>query len=290
VLILGETGTGKEVVAREIHRLATPNRPFVALNCAAIPAELYESRLFGSERGAYTGAERTLPGAFEVAADGVLFLDEITEIEPALQAKLLRVLEEREFERIGSSRRIRFRGRVLASSNRDAREGVRSGSLRQDLYYRLSTYVIRVPPLRERREDIPALAAYFLERKSAELKRTKPDLTDEQVRALCALDWPGNVRELENAIESFIVSGRLAVSSAMLREETGEDDPDVYALPYGQAKEALLRRFQRKYIASVLSASGGDVHAAAARMGLTRFGLQKLMRHLGMAPSERAGS
>jgi len=282
VLIVGETGTGKELVARAIHERSCGASPFVALNCAAVPRDLFESRLFGSERGAFTGAERRIVGVFELAGDGVLFLDEITEMDASLQAKLLRAIEERVFERLGGSRKIPFLGRVLASSNRDLGAAVESGPLRQDLYYRLSTYVIEVPPLRERRDDIPRLVEHFLRRKATELKKPPPSLEQEMMEDLCAYAWPGNVRELENTIEAFIVRGRLTLPGAALSGRVEQAEEDVFGLSYERAKEAILQRFQRKYITARLAACGGDVAAAADRMGLTRFGLQKLMKRLGL--------
>jgi len=280
VLITGETGTGKELVAREIHKRFCPGKAFLPLNCAAVPRETFSMKLFGSVRGAFTGAEE-LPGIFELAYDGVLFLDEITEIDPSLQAELLRVIQEREFERHGSSRRIPFRGKLLASTNRNLQESLENGSLRKDLYFRFSTHVINVPPLRDRRKDIPVLARYFLERKSVELKRPKRELGDEIMTNLCRRDWPGNVRELENAIEAYVVRGAFRTPDGLADDSTGALSSEaLFHMEYREAKTAVLREFQRKYTDTVIASCGGDLGAAAERMGLTRFGLQKMLNEI----------
>jgi DNA-binding NtrC family response regulator len=281
VLIVGETGTGKEIVAREIHKRFSPGKPFLALNCAAVPRDLFEARLFGSEKGAFTGAEKLVQGVFELAGDGVLFLDEMTEVDTPLQAKLLRVIEEREFERLGSSRRMRFKGKLLASTNRDVKESITNGSFRRDLYYRFSTYVINVPPLRERRGDIPILARYFIDRKSKALKKPRMELDQNHLAMLCGYDWPGNVRELENTIESFIVRGilehRTIDEVATGAEAIGDD---IFQMDYHAAKDRVLKGFQRKYVGVILTLCNGNVAEAARRMGLSRFGLQKILEEL----------
>jgi DNA-binding NtrC family response regulator len=283
-LVVGETGTGKELVARALHELACPQGPFVAINCAAVPRELFPAELFGSERGAYTGAERRIPGACEVAAGGLLFLDEITEMDAALQAALLRLIEQQEFRPLGGAKTQEFTGRVVASTNRNLEETIAGGRLRQDLYYRFSANVIAVPPLRERREDIPALAEYFLDRAAIELKRPRRQLTPAALVWLCAHNWPGNVRELENMIEVFVVSGRLNPLSAPVPSGGAAAQPDIWDLPYHQAKELAVRRFQEQYVRAILAAHDGNVTAAAHHMGLSRFGLEKMLRQL--APPE----
>jgi transcriptional regulator with PAS, ATPase and Fis domain len=289
VLIIGETGTGKELVARALHEAACPGGLFVPVNCAAVPRDLFEAELFGSERGAYTGAERRISGAFELAAGGLLFLDEITEIDPSLQAALLRVIEQREFRALGGGKTQAFTGRVVASTNRDLQRSLAEGRLRQDLYYRFSANVIVVPPLRERRDDVPRLAEYFLDRAAAELKRPRPTLTPDAVTQLCAHDWPGNVRELEHVIEAFVSTGRLAPA---LPGGAAEPAPPTAAgllrLPYHEAKNQVVRRFQQEYVSAVLAAHGGNVAAAAQQMGLSRFGLEKVIRQL-QAPGPAAG-
>jgi DNA-binding NtrC family response regulator len=205
VLICGETGTGKELIARALHDTgATSDGPFVAVNCAAIPKELIEAELFGCEKGAFTGAVARRIGKFEEAANGVMFLDEIGELELSMQAKLLRVLQEREIERIGSNRKIKVGFRLISATNGDLLEGVKKGSFREDLFYRINVIEIKVPPLRERKDDIPLLAAAFLEEFSAREKK-RVALTEEVLEAFREYHWPGNVRQLRNIIERAVV-------------------------------------------------------------------------------------
>lgn len=280
VLITGETGTGKELVAREIHKRHCPGKAFLPLNCAAVPRDTFDLKLFGSVRGAFTGAE-DIPGIFELVRDGILFLDEITEVDSVRQAKLLRVVQEREFERNGSSRKIPFRGKLLASTNRPLKESLENGSLRKDLFFRFGAHVISVPPLRDRREDIPLLVRHFLERKSIELKRPMRSIDDAAMTDLCRRDWPGNVRELENVIEAYVVRGVLVGAGEMQEGAEGAlASGALYRMSYREAKNAVLREFQRKYTDAVMAACGGDVNEAARRMDLTRFGLQKMLNEL----------
>jgi DNA-binding NtrC family response regulator len=282
VLIVGETGTGKELVAREIHRRFRPQAPFLAVNCAAVPRETFDHKLFGSVPGGFTQAEDT-PGVFELTYDGVLLLDEITEVDSKLQAKLLRVTQEREFERIGNpKRKIPFRGKLLASTNRPLQESLEKEALRKDLYYRFGAHVINVPPLRDRREDIPALVRHFLARKSIELKRPPRELDDAMMTDLCRRDWPGNVRELEHTIEAYILRGTLAGPAALGGNDgSALSSEELYRMSYHEAKEAVLKEFQRRYTSSIIAACGGDVAEAARRMGISRFGLQKILAELG---------
>ncbi len=206
VLIIGETGTGKELVARAIHRLsARADGPYIRVNCGALSESLLESELYGHVKGAFTGAVDNKIGRFEAAHTGTLFLDEIPSMSFRLQVKLLRVLQEGEFERVGDSRTIRVDVRVVAATNMALEEEITAGRFRDDLYYRLNVVPIYLPPLRERRDDIPALARYFLKRYSDDNRRDPPDLSDGMVRALQAYDWPGNVRELENYMERLVV-------------------------------------------------------------------------------------
>ncbi len=206
VLVLGETGTGKELVAEAIHRHSTrQDGPFVKVNCAALPENLLESELFGHERGAFTGADKQRVGRFELASGGTLFLDEIGTMSPGTQAKVLRVLQEREFERVGGSRTIHSDVRVVAATNRDLEKAIESGEFREDLYYRLNVVTIHLPPLRERKEDIVPLAAFFLHRFSADLKKPIRGLSPAAIRMLTRHNWPGNIRELENAIERAVL-------------------------------------------------------------------------------------
>src|SRR4029077_18041439 len=200
--LLGESGAGKEVVARVIHRASPRSRgPFIAINCAALPEQLLESELFGFERGAFTGAQQAKPGQIELAAGGVLFLDEVTEMTPAAQAKFLRVLQEREFLRLGGTRVTKADVRVIAATNRDLREAVARGEFRADLYYRVNVFDIHIPPLRHRRDDISALAACFLHEFAQAPGGRRVELTPDALDGLLRYEWPGNVRELRNVLE-----------------------------------------------------------------------------------------
>ena len=206
VLISGETGTGKEVIARAIHEHGPrASKPFVAINCGALPENLLESELFGVKKGAFTGADRDRPGRFARAGDGTLFLDEIGEINQAMQVRLLRVLQEREFEPLGGTQAEKMRARIIAASHRDLQELVREGKFREDLYYRLVVMRLDIPPLRERREDIPALAGELLSRINLKMERNFTSFTPEAMNALQSQDWPGNIRQLENIIERAAV-------------------------------------------------------------------------------------
>jgi Nif-specific regulatory protein len=208
VLIRGESGTGKEVVARAIHQNSSRrDRPFIAINCAAIPETLLESELFGSEKGAFTGAAGMRKGKLEATGEGTFLLDEIGELAPAMQAKLLRVLQQREFERVGGTRIIPFKARVLAATNKDLEKAIKAGEFRQDLYYRLNVVSVSIPPLRERRDDIPLLALYFAAKYAGIGKRPFKGISKEARALLIGYRWPGNVRELENAIEHALVLG-----------------------------------------------------------------------------------
>jgi two-component system response regulator AtoC len=205
-LLLGESGTGKELFARAIHSLSNrKNGPYVAINCAAIPRELLENELFGSERGAYTGSVARKMGKFEIAQGGTIFLDEVGDLDIALQAKLLRVLQDKTFERLGGTKTITVDVRVIAASNTDLRKAVERSQFREDLFYRLSVFPITIPPLRDRREDIPELADYFVQKYCAEMKKPKKRISAEAMSLLDKYHWPGNVRELENTIERAII-------------------------------------------------------------------------------------
>jgi DNA-binding NtrC family response regulator len=222
VLLIGETGTGKEVIAKAIHKLSRrSDGPYIRVNCGALHENLLESELFGHVKGAFTGAVDNKTGRFEAAHGGTIFLDEISSMSPKLQVKLLRVLQEREFERVGESRTIRVDVRVIAATNQSLEEEIEAGRFRDDLYYRLNVVPIPLPPLRERREDIPALAQFFLRRYAEQNRREVPDLTPELLNALSMHEWPGNVRELENTIERLVVLASGKTVSADLLHRFG---------------------------------------------------------------------
>jgi len=277
VLLVGETGTGKELVARAIHdRSARRSQAFVRVNCAAIPAPLVESEMFGHERGAFTGAATARPGRFEVAHRGTLFLDEIGDLPFAVQPKLLRALQEREVERLGSNTPVRVDVRLIAATNRDLAAMVASGEFREDLFYRLNVFPVRLPPLRERRDDIPALAAHFVRKHANRLKRTFEAIPSQTIDALCGWDWPGNIRELENVIERATI----LATDGVLRTSLAPRDQDR-----GAGTHPPLDAVQREAILTTLRASRGVVggpDGAAARLGLKRTTLQARMRKLGI--------
>jgi transcriptional regulator with PAS, ATPase and Fis domain len=273
VLLNGESGTGKEVVARFIHR-ASPRKagPFVALNCAALPEQLLESELFGYERGAFTGAQAAKPGQIELAAGGVLFLDEVTEMSLSAQSKFLRVLQEREFQRLGGTRTSRANVRVIAATNRNLRQAVDSGRLREDLYFRLQVFDIRLPPLRERQSDILPLAEAFLDEIGRSLGRPPGGLTRDAARTLERYPWPGNVRELRNALEraSILCEGGL-ITSEHLGLRRLEELPVLMSTPD-------LKVMEQQTITQVLQEVNGNKSEAARRLGLSRTQLYVRIR------------
>jgi two-component system response regulator AtoC len=277
VLITGETGTGKELAARAIHR-ASPRREalFVPINCAAIPADILESELFGHTRGAFTGAAQDRAGKFEAANGGTIFLDELTEMPLSMQAKLLRVLQEHEIERIGSNRRIRVDIRVIVASNRDARQAVQDGLLREDLFYRINVFTLDMPPLRSRREDIGLLVDHFLAKHGAKLGRAELSVTERTLQALQGYAWPGNVRELENILERAIVLSRgIPLDIQHLPQEivSPSDTPlhidrDMHTSVSPAQLQALpqaVGELEKALIEQALSQSGGN-KAKAARV------------------------
>jgi transcriptional regulator with GAF, ATPase, and Fis domain len=277
VLIQGETGTGKELIARAVHNISQRcGRPFVKLNCAAIPLDLLESELFGHEKGAFTGAIAQKLGRFELADKGTLFLDEIGDIPPQLQPKLLRILQEQEFERLGSGRTHKVDVRLVAATHRDLTEMVRNGDFRSDLYFRLNVFPVMLPPLRERREDIPALVAHFVGILGRRIGREIEHIPDETMMALCSYDWPGNIRELQNLIERAVI----------LSEDGVLPNPMVTAsterISVAPAPTTLVDS-ERALILRTLEAAGwviGGRDGAAARLGLKRTTLiYKMQRH-----------
>jgi len=278
VLICGETGTGKELLARAIHNLSSRRQgTFVKLNCAAIPTGLLESEMFGHERGAFTGAIAQRIGRFELAHRGTMFLDEVGEIPLELQTKLLRVLQEREFERLGSSRTIRTDARLVAATNRDLAVMVEERQFRADLYYRLNVFPITVPPLRDRREDIPLLVRYFVQQNARRMNRRITSIPAETMEALTRYHWPGNIRELANFIERAVILSPGSALHAPVRE--------LKRASGGGAAVVTLAAAEREAIERALRESGGKVggaDGAAARLGMKRTTLQAKMRKLGV--------
>jgi Nif-specific regulatory protein len=288
VLVSGESGTGKELVARAIHRNSPrAGRPFVAINCAAIPEGLLESELFGYERGAFTGATSQKKGRLEMADGGVVFLDEIGELAPALQVKLLRVLQEREFERLGGSRPIAVDIRLIAATNKDLAAAVKTKTFREDLYYRLNVVSVVVPPLRERREDIPILAEYFVTKFAAKCKVKAKRISAEAMAGLMNYDWPGNVRELENAIERALVLG---VSDAIRPEDLPESILEKDPAP--GAEEAkyhmAVKQLKKHLILTALEEAKGNYTEAARTLGVHANYLHRLVRNLDLRTSIRS--
>jgi formate hydrogenlyase transcriptional activator len=279
VLILGETGSGKELIARALHNLSDRrDRTFVKLNCAAIPTGLLESELFGHEKGAFTGAIATKIGRFELADRGTIFLDEVGEIPLELQVKLLRVLQEQEFERLGSTRTIRVNVRVIAATNRDLGQMVEEQKFRSDLYYRLKVFPVTVPPLRERAADVPLLVRHFVQKFAARMKKRIENVPAESMKALQAYAWPGNVRELENFIERAVIlsaGSELFVPLAELKRPT-------HAM---NGSATTLEEADRDHILKVLRDTNwviGGLSGAAARLGMKRTTLQSKMQKLGI--------
>ena len=285
VLVEGETGTGKELIARAIHNISSRcGRPFVKLNCAAIPLDLLESELFGHEKGAFTGAIAQKIGRFEMADSGTLFLDELGDIPLALQPKLLRVLQEQEFERLGGTRTHQVDVRLVAATHRNLAEMVKRNAFRSDLYYRLNVFPIQLPPLRERREDIPALVAHFVEIFSCRMAKPIEHIPPETMAALSAYDWPGNIRELQNLIERAVILSNDGVLPNPLRTPAGS------ANPLSAPGPPTLKESERDLILRTLQGVGwviGGTNGAAARLGLKRTTLIAKMQKLGISRPTR---
>lgn len=286
VLIRGESGTGKELVAGIIHaNSGRAGRPFIKVNCAALPEGLVESELFGHERGAFTGAAGVRKGRFEMAHGGTLFLDEVGDMTPLTQAKLLRVIQEKEFERVGGTETLRVDVRLIAATNRDLEEMAARGSFRQDLYYRLSVFPVILPPLRERREDISALVTYFVDKISAENKRKVVRITSRAASMLMAYQWPGNIRELENAIERAIilcgVDGIVDVRHLPVWLRDAEPGNGETGAPGGALEEAL-GALEERLIVEALRDTGGNMAKAARRLGVTERVMGLRMKRYGI--------
>jgi formate hydrogenlyase transcriptional activator len=280
VLLVGETGTGKELIARAIHNLSSRReRTFVRLNCAAIPSGLMESELFGYEKGAFTGALTQKRGRIELAHEGSLFLDEVGDIDPALQPKLLRVLQEREFERLGSNRTVKVNVRLIAATHRDLLDMVHEGAFREDLYYRLNVFPIHIPPLRERKEDIPLLVHHFISQLSRKMRRSIRIIPREAMEAMMNWSWPGNVRELQNFIERSVILSRDETLAAPISELKR-------SAPEKSSPGIVLNGGEREAIVQALRAAGGKISGpdgAAARLGMKRTSLQRKIDQLNIS-------
>lgn len=278
VLILGETGTGKELIARALHNAGRrSDRPLLTINCAALPSELIESELFGHEKGAFTGAHQRKHGRFEAANGGTLFLDEIGELPPSIQGKLLRVLQDGEIQRIGSTGTIRVDVRVIAATNRDLHEAMSQGLFRQDLYYRLNVFPIRLPPLRERKEDIPILVGHFVKKYATKTGRPISSTSKRVIDRLCAYRWPGNIRELENIIERAVIlsDGETILPGEWLPQDHGTAPSQI----------SYLQEVEREHILKALKAATwrvGGARGAATLLGLKRTTLEARMKKLGI--------
>jgi formate hydrogenlyase transcriptional activator len=291
VLIYGETGTGKELIARAIHDLSPRrSKPFVKLNCAAIPTGLLESELFGHEKGAFTGAIAQRIGRFEVANGGTIFLDEIGEVPLELQTKLLRVLQEREFERLGSSRTLRTDARLIAATNRDLEVMVSEQKFRSDLFFRLNVFPVHVPPLRERQGDIPLLVRHFTQQFSRRMKKTMDKIPSASMDALCRYHWPGNIRELQNVIERAVIISTgsalsIDVSDLKLPKSERTAEKSTSSNSANGTLHNVLEETERQQILKALKQSNWVVagpNGAAAQLGMKRTTLQQRIHKLGI--------
>lgn len=292
VLILGESGTGKELIARAIHKLSGRSGRLVPVNCGAIPEEILESELFGHEKGSFTGAVASKIGRFQLADEGTIFLDEIGEMSPKLQVKLLRVLQERKVEPVGSTRSIDVDVRVIAATNKDLREEVKAGRFREDLYYRLQVIPVELPPLRSRGRDVIALANHFLDRACAQMNRNTLRLSPEAEMKLLAYDWPGNVRELENLVERLAVltDGSVISVAALpeyIRGEAATPSTRVIEVEETLPEEgidfnAMVERFESNLIHQALARTGGNKKAAAKLLKLNRTTLVEKIKKKGL--------
>lgn len=315
VLITGESGTGKELIAKALHtESARKDKPFIAINCAAIPKTLMESELFGYEKGAFTGATTSKPGRFELAHGGTLFLDEVGEIPLEMQVKLLRALQEGEFERVGGVRTIKVDVRLIAATNRDLEKDIAAGGFREDLYYRIHVVPVALAPLRDRRDDVPLLVQHFIEKYNRRLKKSVRDVSDSAMAALMAYSWPGNIRELENVLERallFAESERLdlpdlptALRERVNRAEASAAAETATALAAGMApasaapqtgslkaivKETTLR-IEKDLIQRALTSTAGNVTRAAKLLKISRKGLQNKMKEFGLREHADAGT
>lgn len=290
VLITGESGVGKELVARQIHYLSDRNeKPFIGLNCAALPKDLIESELFGYERGAFTGANKRKPGKFELAEDGTLFLDEISELTAEAQVKLLRVLQEKEFERVGGVNTIPSNCRLIAATNKDLFDLVKEGKFREDLYYRLDVLPLRVPPLRERVDDIKELISFFIKRSAIEMKKEPKEFPMEHLEKFTKYNWPGNIRELQNQITRFMILPHGAYDFTLSSGLTNTT-PDIVIPQTWQemdelrknAAEKASREIETLFLKNILKKFDNNISKTAEYIGINRSNLHKMIKKCGL--------
>jgi formate hydrogenlyase transcriptional activator len=301
VLITGESGTGKEVIAREIHaRSKRIGHPLIKINCAAIPKDLFESEFFGHARGAFTGAHKDREGLFQTADQGTLFLDEISEIPIELQGKLLRVLQEGEYQRVGEEKVRKVDVRIISATNRQLEREVEAGRFREDLYYRINVFPIILPPLRERKEDIPLLVNHFLTLTSQKLNRPKPRLTRSEIESLTKYDWPGNIRELQNVIERAVITSHLGKLdfgvSPLAHLGVSAFDPSVHTLGHIDKRiiltDAEIRQLERENIIEALSVCNGKIYgprSASERLGIKPTTLMSRLKKMGITQDDWHG-
>ena len=288
VLIYGESGTGKELIARAIHYNGRrKDKPFVVVNCASIPRELLESELFGHEKGSFTGAHQRKLGKFELAKDGTIFLDEVGELEMLLQAKLLRVIQQKEFERVGGTELIKTNVRIISATNRDLKHAVEEKQFREDLFYRLNSFPISIPPIRQRRADILVLAEYFLEEFNKKLQRNVKGFTKKALKLIYEYDWPGNVREMENTIERcLIISEKNQLDVDDLPQHIRAADPSVSAdqqsVMFTDDNIVPFEKIKEKSIRHALKVTGGNIVEAARKLQLGRATIYRLMEKYGI--------
>jgi DNA-binding NtrC family response regulator len=283
ILITGESGTGKEMFARAIHNISKGSvDPFVAVNCGALPEQLFESELFGHERGAFTGAVKTKPGLLEFANNGTFFFDEIAEMSEALQVKLLRMLEERKIRRVGGQKEIEINVRIIAATNKDLLQAVNENKFREDLYYRLNTLHVHIPPLRERKDDIITLTKFYLSQLCENSEGTKKVLSQEAVEAIENYAWPGNVRELQNLISrAYFLCGSEIITVDDLPlphgDKIGKINEKILQMNYKEARNAVLEKFEIEYLSYHLRKNSGNISKTASECGIDRRSIHRLL-------------
>lgn len=289
ILISGESGTGKELFARAIHYISDrAQRPFIPVNCGAIPENLFENELFGHNKGAYTSADVQQLGLVRNAEGGTLFLDEIGVISPYVQVKLLRLLQEKEYKPLGDSKSHKADIRIIAATNKDLQMLIREGSFREDFFYRLDVISLHIPPLRERKEDIPILAEHFIDRYSKEFDKPVKKITEDALETLVSYSWPGNIRELENQIQKMIVLSTTPIinDDHIQSHINSADNRDIRTEDLKSAKKKIIRSFEEKYLKSLLLEQRGNVVSAASRAGKSRTAFWNLLKKYSISPKQ----